>query len=161
STESGRKMVCYDLFVPETRDNVGGRLLRLPVLVFEAPEAPRKDDPVLLISGGPGAISYTEKRFADLWKGKFKDLPWLLGRDLIVYDQRGVGGARPALECPEIDSTRDDPMNLDRAKAAMIACRDRFVREGVDLLAYDTNTNADDVLALKITFGIKSLNLWG
>jgi len=159
--DSGRKMVCYDLLVPESRDKRGGRLIRLPILVFEAPEMPKKADPVLLISGGPGAIAYTEKRYAEMWKGKFKDLPWLDGRDLIVYDQRGVGGARPALECPEIDATRDDPMNLDRAKAAMIACRDRFAREGVDLLAYDTNANADDVLSLKAAFGIASLNLWG
>lgn len=161
TTESGRKMACYDLYVPETRARAGGRLLRLPVIVFLAPEAPKKDDPVLLISGGPGAISYTEKRFAAMWKDKFKDLPWLDGRDLIVYDQRGVGGARPALECPEIDATRDDPMNLERAKAAMSACRARYEREGIDLLAYDTNANADDVISLKAAFGLKSVNLWG
>ena len=161
ATESGRKMACYDLYVPETRGRVGGRRVKLPVLVFQSPETPKKDDPVLLISGGPGAIAYTEKRYAEMWKDKFKDLPWLDGRDLIVYDQRGVGGARPALECPEIDATRDDPMNLDRAKAAMIACSERLAREGVDLLAYDTNANAADVLSLKAAFGFKSLNLWG
>ncbi len=161
TTESGRTMVCYDLYVPENRARPGGRLIRLPILVFEAPERPKHDDPLLLIGGGPGAIAYTEKRFADMWKGKFKDLPWLEGRDLIVYDQRGVGGARPALECPEIDATRDDPMNLDRAKAAMIACRDRLAREGVDLIAYDTNANADDVLSIQAKFGLKSLTLWG
>ena len=97
TTESGRKMVCYDLYVPESRDRAGGRRLRLPVLVFQAPETPKKDDPVLLIAGGPGAIAYTERRFADMWKGKFKDLPWLDGRDLVVYDQRGVGGMRRRL----------------------------------------------------------------
>lgn len=161
AAESGRKMACYDLYVPETRGRAGSRRLRLPVLVFQAPETPKKDDPVLLIGGGPGAIAYTEKRFAEMWKGRFKDLPWLDGRDLVVYDQRGVGGARPALECPEIDATRDDPMNLDRAKAAMTACRARFERQGVDLLAYDTNANADDVLSLKAAFGFKNLNLWG
>ncbi|HEY7609695.1 MAG TPA: alpha/beta fold hydrolase [Alphaproteobacteria bacterium] len=161
TTESGRTMVCYDLYVPENRARIGGRLIKLPILVFEAPERPKHEDPVLLIGGGPGAIAYTEKRFAEMWKGKFKDLPWLQGRDLIVYDQRGVGGARPALECPEIDATRDDPMNLDRAKSAMIACRDRLAREGNDLLAYDTNANADDVLSIKAKFGAKSLILWG
>ncbi len=161
ASESGRRMTCYTLYVPENRARRGGRLIRLPVIVFEAPERPKQEDPVLLISGGPGAVAYTEKRFAHMWKGKFKDLPWLDGRDLIVYDQRGVGGARPALECPEIDATRDDPMNLERAKAAMAACRDRLAREGVDLEAYDTNANADDVLSLKAKFGWKSVNLWG
>jgi pimeloyl-ACP methyl ester carboxylesterase len=161
ATESGRKLACYDLWVPENRARIGGRMIKLPILVFEAPERPKKEDPVLLIGGGPGSIAYTEKRFAAMWKDKFKDLPWLDGRDLIVYDQRGVGGARPALECPEIDATRDDPMNLDRAKAALVACRDRLAREGADLLAYDTNANADDVLSLKATFGTKEMNLWG
>jgi pimeloyl-ACP methyl ester carboxylesterase len=161
TADSGRKMRCYDLFVPETRSRADSRRIKLPILVFEAPETPKKEDPVLLISGGPGAVAYTEKRFAAMWKDKFKDLPWLAGRDLIVYDQRGVGGARPALECPEVDATRDDPMNLERARATMVACRDRLQREGVDLLAYDTDANAEDVLAIKAAFGMKELNLWG
>ena len=161
TTESGRTMACYDLYVPENRARAGGPRLKLPVLVFEAPERPKKPDPVLLISGGPGAIAYTEGRFASMWKDKFKDLPWLKGRDLIVYDQRGVGGARPALECPEVDATREDPLNLERAKSAMVACHDRLVREGIDLLAYDTNTNADDIASMQAKFGFKEWNLWG
>lgn len=163
TTDSGRTLACYDFFVPETRGKAGGRMIMLPVLVFEAPasDGPKKPDPVLLISGGPGAISYTEKRFADMWKGKFKELAWLKGRDLIVYDQRGVGGARPALECPEVDSTRDDPLNLERARVAMIACRDRLQAEGVDLAAYDTNANVADILSLRRAMGLAAWNLWG
>ncbi|MGH7006627.1 MAG: alpha/beta fold hydrolase, partial [Alphaproteobacteria bacterium] len=154
-------MVCYDLNVPESRTKPGGRLVTLPIIVFKAPERSKKDDPVLLISGGPGAIAYTERRYAAMWKDKFKDLDWLRGRDLIVYDQRGVGGARPALECPEVDATRDDPLNIDRSREAMIACRERLEREGVDLLAYDTNANADDVLSLQAKLGVKQWTLWG
>jgi pimeloyl-ACP methyl ester carboxylesterase len=161
TTESGRAMVCYDLYVPENRKRVGSRLLKLPILVFKAPERPAKPDPVLLISGGPGAIAYTEARFASMWKDKFKEQPWLKGRDLIAYDQRGVGGARPALECPEIDGMRDDPLNMERARAAMVACRDRLEREGVDLEAYDTDANADDILSMQAAFGFKEWTLWG
>jgi pimeloyl-ACP methyl ester carboxylesterase len=161
TTQSGRTMVCYDLRVPENRARAGSRLLTLPVLVFEAPEKPKKSDPVLLISGGPGAVALTEARFAEGWNDAFKDWYWLKGRDLIVYDQRGVGGARPALECPEVDATRDEPMNIERARKAMIACRDRLAREGVDLAAYDTNANVDDILTLQARMRIAALNLWG
>jgi pimeloyl-ACP methyl ester carboxylesterase len=153
-------MVCYDLFVPENRKRAGSPLLKLPVIVFKAAESPQKADPVLLISGGPGAIAYTEARFASMWKDKFKETPWLRGRDLIVYDQRGVGGARPALECPEVDATREDPLNLERARGAMVACRDRLAREGVDLAAYDTNANADDIVTLRARLGIAEWNFW-
>jgi len=161
TTESGRAIACYDFSVPESRDKPGSRLITLPIIVFKAPEPPRHDDPVLLISGGPGAIAYTERRYASVWKDKFKDLAWLKGRDLIVYDQRGVGGARPALECPEIDVLRDDPLNIERSRNAMIACRQRLEREGVDLLAYDTNANVDDIVALQAKLGVKTWNLWG
>ena len=161
TTESGRAMVCYDFNVPESRDKAGSRLITLPIIVFKAPETPHQDDPVLLISGGPGAIAYTERRYASIWKDKFKDLAWLKGRDLIVYDQRGVGGARPALECPEIDALRDDPLNIERSRNSMSACRQRLEREGVDLLAYDTNSNVDDILTLQAKFGVKAWNLWG
>jgi pimeloyl-ACP methyl ester carboxylesterase len=161
TTESGRAMECFDFLVPERHGRAGSRMLKLPVIVFKAAEEPKHADPVLLISGGPGAISYTEKRFDYIWKDKFKDQAWLAGRDLIVYDQRGVGGARPALECPEVDATRDDPLNVERAKGAMAACRDRLAREGVDLAAYDTNANVADILALKQAFGFKVWNLWG
>ncbi len=160
TTESGRVMVCYDLHVPENRAVAGSRLIRLPVIVFRAPDAERKPDPVVLIGGGPGAIGYIEPRYAEIWRGKFKDLPWLEGRDLVVYDQRGVGAARPALDCPEVDATRAAPMNLDAIKAAMVACRDRLRREGADFGAYDTNANADDLDALRRLFGAAQVNLW-
>ncbi|MCW5773991.1 MAG: alpha/beta fold hydrolase [Rhodospirillaceae bacterium] len=161
TTASGRDLVCYDLTVPEVRGRAGSRRITLPIMVFEAPERPKKDDPVLLIGGGPGAIAYTEARFAGMWKDKFKDLPWMKGRDLIVYDQRGVGGARPALNCPEFDATRSDPLNIERARLAMIACRDRLEREGTSLAAYDTNANVDDILALQAALHVKAWNLWG
>jgi pimeloyl-ACP methyl ester carboxylesterase len=96
-----------------------------------------------------------------MWTDKFKDVPWLRGRDLVVYDQRGVGGARPALTCPEIDATRADPLNVALARNAMIACHDRLEREGRVLEAYDTNANADDLLAMRAAFGFKSWNVWG
>lgn len=161
TTASGRSIACYDLLVPEDRMRAGSRRIKLPVIVFEAPERPKREDPVILIGGGPGAIAYTEARYAAMWKDKFKDQTWLKGRDLIVYDQRGVGGARPALECPEFDPTRAEPLDVTRARTAMIACRDRLVREGFALHAYDTNANVDDVLAMRSRFGFKSWNVWG
>lgn len=161
TTESGRDMVCYDLKVPERRGRAGSRLVTLPIIVFKAAERPTHADPVLLIGGGPGAIAYTEPRYASMWRDKFKDMAWIRGRDLIVYDQRGVGGARPALECPEIDATRDEPLDIERGRKAMIACRERLVREGTDTAAYDTETNVADLLSLKAQLGVKEWNLWG
>ncbi len=161
ATQSGRAMTCYDLEVPEKYGARDSRRLTLPVMVFRAEDAERKPDPVLLISGGPGAISYTEARYAEIWRDKFKEYSWLKGRDLIVYDQRGVGGARPALECPEFDATRDSVGDLEKIKAAMIGCRDRLKREGVDLAAYDTAANVSDLHELRRRLGHPQVNLWG
>jgi pimeloyl-ACP methyl ester carboxylesterase len=161
TTESGREMTCYDFEVPERHGAEDSRTLTLPVIVFRAAESEKKPDPVVLISGGPGAISYTEARYAEIWRDKFKEYAWLKGRDLVVYDQRGVGGARPALECPEVDATRDHPGDVEKIKAAMTACRDRLKREGADLAAYDTAANVADLLALRRLLGRAEINLWG
>jgi hypothetical protein len=149
-------LTCYDLLVPENRSESAGRVLRLPVLVFRAEERDRRADPVVLVGGGPGAVSYTEPQHAEMWRDKFKTLPWLKGRDLIVYDQRGVGGARPSLECPEIDATRVAPLDVAQIRAAMSACRDRLLRENIDLGRYDTKANADDLDALRRSLRLAS-----
>jgi pimeloyl-ACP methyl ester carboxylesterase len=158
--ESGRALTCFDLRVPQTRGVRGGRMISLPVLIFRAPDPDRKSDPVVVIGGGPGAVSYTEPRFSELWRDKFKELPWLKGRDLIVYDQRGVGGARPSLECPEVDATRSNPLDTELLRSTMVTCRDRLLREGVDLAAYDTQNSADDLQSLRRALRLPEWNIW-
>ncbi len=118
---SGRAVTCFELVVPENRQRPKARQVRLPVVIFRAPRD-RVADPVIFINGGPGVHSSTRGPEARWWNRRIKQLPFLHRRDLIVFDQRGVGDAKPALECPGIRVTRKDPLNSE------------LLRRGVDCL---------------------------
>ena len=160
ANRSGRDIDCYYLVVPENRARPAGRKVRLPVIVFRARSGP-KASPVLFINGGPGVHSSTSGRAAQWWNGRLKMLTFVKGRDLVVYDQRGVGAARPALECPGVRKTRRDLLNAALLKQVLNACADRFRKLGIDLSAFDTRANVADIVDLQHALKVTRWNLWG
>ena len=86
-----------------------------------------------------------------------------------MFDQRGTGASTPSLDCPEYDDAVWEQLGaalppteeLNIARDAFAACRQRLVDEGVDLDAYDTPTTAQDVEALRVALGIEEWNLFG
>jgi len=154
-----REATCGHLYVYENRETKQ-ELIRLPVIRFQATGI-RPVDPVLFIQGGPGSPTTTGEDAGRYWSAVIAGMDWLGNRDLIVFDQRGVGEARPALTCPELAETRDDPLNTDVYLAATSACYARLRRDGHDLDAYSTLATADDVEELRRQLGIVKWNLWG
>jgi pimeloyl-ACP methyl ester carboxylesterase len=114
---------------------------------------------------------------SDLAAAPFADA--LLGsRDLVVFDQRGTGLARPSLACPELTAVEQadadveipnpegleplsTPDELDAHLRAFAACRERLVQQGVNLAAYTSATNAADVHDVVRALGYEHVNLWG
>jgi pimeloyl-ACP methyl ester carboxylesterase len=95
------------------------------------------------------------------------------GRDLIIFDQRGIGVSRPALNCWEfnelllevMDSKLDELEINDEQAAEMAlerlqACRDRLAIEA-DLAAYDSVNSAADVENIRTALDYDLINLWG
>jgi pimeloyl-ACP methyl ester carboxylesterase len=138
---------CGALVVPENRDEPTGRTLRLAVAVFKNPSATTASDPIVFLSGGPGgsALEYLRYTFDPLFAGLTPS-----GRDVIVFDQRGVGVSQPALDCALETGTIDD----------WLACAERL-RATADLGQYHTAWNAADVNDLRIALGYDRVNLWG
>jgi pimeloyl-ACP methyl ester carboxylesterase len=95
------------------------------------------------------------------------------GRDLILFDQRGVGLSNTPLECPalrdlsldlldhEIDGQvlTEDEM-YDHTLAAAQECH-RLISMIADLSDYNTLSSASDVEDLRLTLGYEQVNLWG
>ena len=160
SNRSGREITCFELVVPENRRLPTARQVRLPIVIFRAPKD-RVDDPVIFINGGPGVHSSTAGASARWWNRRIKQLPFLHGRDLIVFDQRGVGGARPALECPGVKITRKDPLNSKLLRRVLTACAKRLRGRGIDLAAYDTRATVADIVDLRRALKAGAWNLWG
>ncbi|MFQ5857465.1 MAG: alpha/beta hydrolase [Anaerolineae bacterium] len=156
-------VVCGFVVVPEDHSNPNGPTIRLALAVLKDQSEEHQPDPVILLAGGPG-----EKTVANAPALAPALAPIHPNRDLIVFDQRGVGLSEPALECPEfLEALFDlldeaDPDAAARARFdALMACRDRLVSEGYNLSAYNTVQNAADVNAIRIALGYDQVNLYG
>lgn len=154
-----REALCGYLYVYENRETKA-KVVRLPVIRFQATGV-RPADPVLFIQGGPGSPANTGDDAGRYWASVIKDMDWLGSRDLIVFDQRGVGEARPSLTCPELQETREDPLNTNVYLKATAACYARLKKDGHDLEAYTTWATVDDVEEMRQRLGIEKWNIWG
>ena len=122
-----------------------------------------KKIPVILLTGGPGEKTMQNGgQIASLLAHTHPQ------RDLIIFDQRGVGLSEPALECPDwvqaqydILDEADSDTALRLPYEALMACRERLTEEGVNLSAFTTTQSAADVDAIRRALGYEELNLLG
>jgi len=153
---------CGYLVVPENRSKPNGRTIRLAVAIVPAASAARQPDPVVFMTGGPGAVAIL-------------DAPDLIAaginrdRDLIILGQRGSLFSEPDLNCHELDRfyarqvglVYDAPSTGREQAEAARACRDRLVAEGIDLSAYNTTENAADFADLRRVLRVVQWNVYG
>jgi pimeloyl-ACP methyl ester carboxylesterase len=160
---AGVKAECGNLFVPENRSKPNSRTIRLAVIIIKSTSQNPAPDPLLYTAGGPGVSSFGRARGA-------KNLePYTRERDFIIFEQRGTGYVEPSLPCPEVTNANrlSAEQNLSAKQAlqkevlAAKECRDRLIRENVDLSAYDSAASAADMEDLRRALGIKQWNLYG
>jgi pimeloyl-ACP methyl ester carboxylesterase len=166
----GEQVECGDLLVAETRGARDSRVIRLAVAIFHPSSEQMAEDPVIYLSGGPGASALEVIRFQ--FDRTFGAVLEATGRDLIVFDQRGVGRSQPALDCPEMDDLSleladnklegeylDQEQVANHMLAAISACRERLSAQA-DLSAYHSAASAQDVADLRRALGYERINLW-
>jgi pimeloyl-ACP methyl ester carboxylesterase len=89
-------------------------------------------------------------------------------RDLIIFDQRGVGYSRPRLDCFERQEVTPlllrGRLSSQESQQTIIEsfrrCRERLIAEGIDLSAYHSAASAADVNDLRLVLGYEKLNLY-
>lgn len=159
------KPECGYLSVPENRDHPDQGTIAIALAVFKARTQPAKEDPIIYLDGGPGGTTLKVSEFL------FNDLisPFLDKRDFVLFDQRGIGYSKPALDCPEIDAyirraltekaTREEYIQqyLDAVKG----CHDNLNTRGVDPALANSKESAADIADLRIALGYDSWNLYG
>jgi pimeloyl-ACP methyl ester carboxylesterase len=149
---------CGHLVVPERRDRRTSGVVRLFVTILPSRGPAR--EPVLVLQGGPGVTP-------DL--ATFVDHPLRDGHEVVILDQRGTGRSRPTLACPELSRANYETLGADadapRTRARIVtaarACHDRLRNAGIDLAAYNTAENANDVADLRRALRIESWDLVG
>ena len=154
---------CGYLIVPEDRTHPE-RMIRLHVAIIVSHSSSPTPDPVVYLNGGPGAHTLAA---VDYFATQFEDI--LDQRDLILFDQRGVGYSEPALDCPEImadilahmEADFDPATELTNYRAALTECWARLTADGVNLSAYNSAVSAADLDDLRQALGYETWNLLG
>ena len=146
--------------VPENRATASGRTVELAFVRFPSTN-PNPGSPIVYLAGGPGGSGIGAaggSRF-DLFMA-MREIA-----DVIAFDQRGTGLSEQPPDCPyrwtyppEQPATREALLAVALENAR--ECAAFWREEGVDLAAYNTNENADDLEALRKTLGADRLNLW-
>ncbi|HZN38024.1 MAG TPA: alpha/beta fold hydrolase [Planctomycetota bacterium] len=150
------------LTVPENRRKPDGRKLELAVLKLDS-TAKDPGPPILYLHGGPGGSASGEMRdpaFLPFWS-RFRELG-----DVILFDQRGCGRSKPplarALQTPPDATLFTTSAAMGKAIAAgSRELHGKLTAEGIDLTAYTTEENADDVDALREALGAEKMRLLG
>ncbi|MBC7871325.1 MAG: alpha/beta fold hydrolase [Chitinophagaceae bacterium] len=164
---TGYDVDCGFVEVPESRDEAladENNFIRLAVARIHSSSDNPEPDAVIYLDGGPGGYTLD---FAESYALDFA--PILENRDVILFDQRGVGYSEPNLDCPELTELGyellDDDITDEEAyalsNAVEITCLDRLVADGANMKAYTSAENAADVEAIITALGYEQINLFG
>jgi len=161
---------CGYLVVQEERNNPQSPLIRLSLAILRHPGGKPEADPIIYLEGGPGGsiMEALELVYPAFFVPMFE-----ANRDIIVFDQRGVGASEPALECPAHMALAEELLNLEmdgrslspiEAKQqltdSLTACGQTLASQ-YQLTAYNSAASAADVEDLRLAFGYEAVNLWG
>ena len=161
---SGWEVDCGDLIVPEIHSQPDGRTIRLHVAILRTESDNPAPDPIVYLEGGPGGSSLEAAQYIFPSFG-----PFLTNRDVIFFDQRGVGLSEPSLNCLELQKLEYQTIQQDLslveeatlAKEAAMVCRDHLLRQSVNPAAYTSAENAADLNDLRLALGYEEWNLYG
>ncbi len=158
-----RRLRCGVVRVPRNYANPNGPTFTIAVVVIASAQQPAQPDPVVYISGGPGAA-------LTIYAGFQARHPYAAGRDLILVDQRGTGRSEPRL-CPDLQDTLVGAMlavvaeptldTLAAERAAHAACHGEILANGVDPDDFGTATTIEDFESVRRALGIAKWNVVG
>jgi pimeloyl-ACP methyl ester carboxylesterase len=149
------------LWVRENRNGNSNRLIQLAFVRLKS-TASQPAAPIIWLAGGPGTPGIVMGRIPPYFNlfNRLREVA-----DVILLDQRGSGMSLPNLKCQAAAVPLDVFENADkwlRAYTEMSGvCAESWRKQGVDLAAYTTNANADDVDELRQALGAKQISLIG
>ena len=158
-------LTCGYVTVLENRATHSGKTIDLYVVRIEGKRRFLNRDPVIYLAGGPGgSATRAVQYFIDDARVLYAE------RDLVLFDQRGIGGSKPRLECSEYRHAVAEMRHLDirpdeelrRRVEALIDCRNTLSAEqDIDIDTYSSASTAADVVDIASAMGYESFNLYG
>ncbi|MBK8139125.1 MAG: alpha/beta fold hydrolase [Chloroflexi bacterium] len=147
-------VTCGLVTAPVDPADPDGATHQLSVVKVSAAAKPLPD-PIVFLSGGPGVAldAYWPAVEAMLDAGLLEQSQ----RDLLLFDQRGVGRSTPSLSCVVEASAAQLLPTMDANRT----CSARLADEGIELTRYTTVNNAEDVDAIRRAMGYAQFNIYG
>lgn len=150
-----------ELTVPENHDEPGGRQIAITYAVIQSPSGDAAGPPMVFFSGGPGGNSLVPGLVAMM-----KEHPFLEDRDIILFDQRGIGLSSPLPDMSfasfDILAANASPEEERELTAAMISdYREQCTRAGIRPRFYNSLQSARDVGRLFSHLGYERYILYG
>ncbi len=147
--------------VLEDRSNKSADSIELAFVRFKSTN-PNPGKPIVYLSGGPGGsgISTAKGNRFQLFM-KLREVT-----DVIAFDQRGTGMSQQLLNCPyyvnfELEKAIDKPEYIQKTKENITKCLSFWKKEKVNLYAYNTTENANDIDDLRKVLGADKISIWG
>jgi pimeloyl-ACP methyl ester carboxylesterase len=164
---------CGYVAVLENRSAPNGRRLKLSVAILKSLSRTPLPDPVVVLGGGPGSPLVTAAPAVAIPESVQGDVPHQMvakaliqalrvDRDVILYDQRGVGFSEPKF-CPEEAANWVSRVGEARRARVDVAarCGDSMRRAGFDLGQYNSGISALDLQDLRHALGHEQWNIFG
>jgi pimeloyl-ACP methyl ester carboxylesterase len=149
------------LQVPENHDEPSGTAIHIAYAVVRAKDQVSEAPPMVFFSGGPGGNTLDQGLV-----GFLKSHPFLKERDIILFDQRGIGysSALPDMSYDSFGILARDASaaeELDLTRAMIEQYRDKCEAIGVRPQYYNSVQNARDVGMLFNHLGYGKYILYG
>jgi pimeloyl-ACP methyl ester carboxylesterase len=163
SPEIGPRLRCGTVSVPRDYDRPDAGRFKLAVVVIKSEQQPSWPEPVVYISGGPGAP-------LTVYAAHQARTPYAPSRDLVLVDQRGTGRSEPRL-CPDLEGKLLDTtltfaasvteQALAARQSAYLACRDQAIGRGLDPRDFGTRVTVEDFEQVRQALRIERWNVYG
>jgi pimeloyl-ACP methyl ester carboxylesterase len=157
------RLRCGTVSVPRNYANPDAETFRLAVVVVRSERQPALPDPLVYISGGPGAPLTIHSHYQATH-------PYAAGRDLILVDQRGTGRSEPSI-CPDHDvalvigiaeaAVGSEAESRARRRATFAACHVQAAAKGIDLQDFGTPVTVEDFDQVRRALGVVRWNVFG
>ena len=163
--ESGKFSFGY-MEVPELHENPTGKTVELALAVFKCQGDSATNEPLVLITGGPG-MSDIDSFVPDL----FGDLGalFLNNRDIVIIELRGLKYSKPNLMLPEIDNLQlfladkhlSTELTIELYMDSLQSAYDRLEQEGVNLSAFNDYEIANDIVFVMEQLNYEKFSVFG
>lgn len=149
------------ILVPENHDAPDGKKIRITYVILKARDTLSSNYPMIFFSGGPGGNTLNEGMV-----GFLLEHPMLMDRDIILFDQRGIGysSALPDMSFEAFDIMAKDANEeeeLELTKAMILEYKKKCEELNMKPQYYNTIQNAKDVGLLFKHLGYGKYNLFG